>query len=173
MTRFTFFEDGHWWIRLNGVVYGDFPEVDRLAAYEDTGLEPEEISEAANRRHDCKIDCLLKEYNAMMDKIQSLGGLDHLNELSQAEKDGRLVVLPCKITDTVYLIESILKGKKVIGEQVISALIDHVTIGGTAGKPVFDICSATYNWYMALEPGEFFLTREEAEAALAEKGERA
>lgn len=39
----TIFENGHWWIRLNGCLYGDFPEVDRLAAYEDTGLEPEEI----------------------------------------------------------------------------------------------------------------------------------
>ncbi len=96
---------------------------------------------------------------------------ERLLELSQAEKDGRLVVLPCKVTDTVYLTESILKGKKVTGKQVVSALIDHVTIGGTVGKPVFDICSETDNWYMALEPGEFFLTREEAEAALSEKGE--
>lgn len=98
--------------------------------------------------------------------------VERAQELAQAERDGRLVVLPCKITDTVYLIESILKGKKVIGEQVISALIDHVTIGGTAGKPVFDICSATDNWYMALEPGEFFLTREEAESALNNRERR-
>lgn len=63
-----------------------------LAAYEDTGLEPREISEAADRRHDCKIDCLLIAYNALLEEIEGLGGFENLRYLSQAEKDGRLVV---------------------------------------------------------------------------------
>lgn len=58
--------------------------VDRLTAYEDTGLEPEEINER-----------LLKV--ATLETIESmydgLGHPDHLRELVQAEQDGRLVVL--------------------------------------------------------------------------------
>lgn len=37
----------------------------RLAAYEDTGLTPEEIMSAEDRRHACKIECLLREYNKL------------------------------------------------------------------------------------------------------------
>ena len=90
-----------------------------------------------------------------------------MQKLVQAEKDGRLVVLPCKVTDTVYIVESIMKGKKHIGEKVVSAQIDHVTIGESK-KPVLDVCSETGNWYIALEDGEFWITRREAEAAMRE-----
>lgn len=41
--------------------------IDRLAAYEDTGLTPAEIKARMQRKCDCKIDCLLKEY----DKLQA------------------------------------------------------------------------------------------------------
>nr|DAH12386.1 MAG TPA: hypothetical protein [Bacteriophage sp.] len=42
MERLTYFENGHWRLDFNGCQYrADF--VDRLAAYEDTGLTPEEI----------------------------------------------------------------------------------------------------------------------------------
>ena len=55
--------------------------VERLAAYEDTMLEPEEIDmdhEAAEQlRHLCR-DC----------------DLDRLEKLAEADRDGRLVVLP-------------------------------------------------------------------------------
>lgn len=85
-----------------------------------------------------------------------------------AEVTGQLVVFPCRVTDTVYYIETVHKGRKYAGGRVVSAQIDHVTIGGTTGKPVFDLCTETENWLYALEPGEFFLTREEAEKALEE-----
>ena len=61
----------------------------RLKAYEDTGLTP-------------------KEFAAYWVFIQDLIGdqkaseaLSHLLHLAQADKDGRLVVLPCKVGDTV------------------------------------------------------------------------
>ena len=42
MERLTYFKDGYWRVNFSGVQYqADF--VDRLAAYEDTGLTPEEI----------------------------------------------------------------------------------------------------------------------------------
>ena len=63
------------------------PEViDRLAAYEDTGLEPEEIISATDM---AKIACALHELNA----YKELGPIDRLRELAQADREGRCVVL--------------------------------------------------------------------------------
>ena len=65
----------------------------RLAAYEDTGLEPEEIEEHeaakynAGYYHGDEGRCRWIE--------KELGPIDHLRDLLQAEQDGRLVVLPC------------------------------------------------------------------------------
>lgn len=70
---------------------------DRLAAYEDTGLEPDEISALCNMSERAKMADHLR-----LEEYQALGPIDHLRELAQAEKDGRLVVLPCKMGDTVY-----------------------------------------------------------------------
>ena len=60
------------------------PMVDRLAAYEDTGLEPEEIDDVATAAK-----LMAKS------KIVSCFGVDadHIRELVQAEQDGRLVML--------------------------------------------------------------------------------
>mgnify|MGYP007014487068 FL=1 len=93
----------------------------------------------------------------------------------QAKVQDRLVILPCKVTDTVYITETVFEnGKqrrknKPSGERVVSAQIDHVTIGGTTGKPVFDLCTETGGWYYSMEPEQFYLTREDAEAALRER----
>lgn len=52
--------------------------LNKLAAYEDTGLNPDTVSN-------------------IRDIVLGVNGdIDHLRELVQAEKDGRLVVLPCK-----------------------------------------------------------------------------
>jgi hypothetical protein len=125
-----------------------------LCAYKDTGLTPEEIIQAANRRHDCKIDCLLKKYNELKERLE---------KYQDDEEKGLMAHLPCGVNDTVYMIESVYKGKKCVGERVVSGQIDHITIGGTTGKPVYDVCTETGNWYCALEPGDFFPTREAAE----------
>ena len=63
----------------------------RLAAYEDTRLTPEEIDmdhEAAEQLRQLCQGC----------------DLDRLEELAEADKDGRLVVLPCKVGDTVWAV---------------------------------------------------------------------
>lgn len=57
-----------------------FQTVDRLAAYEDTGLEPEEIKKA--------MDIVKSAVSAFEDF-----GVDRLAELAQADRDGRCVVL--------------------------------------------------------------------------------
>ena len=63
--------------------------LNRLAAYEDTGLEPQDIISAVDM---AKIACALHELNAYKD----IGPIDHLRDLLQAENEGRLVVLPSK-----------------------------------------------------------------------------
>ncbi len=58
----------------------------RLAAYEDSGLEPEELQEYL-QRHD------FKELH------------DHISELLVLEKQGRLIKLSCQEGDTIYVLE--------------------------------------------------------------------
>lgn len=72
---------------------------DRLAAYEDIGLDPEEIKAA--------LDDAAREF-AEYDQIGPKG---YLRELVQAEKDGRLVV-PCKVGDTVHCLNRWCDGTK-------------------------------------------------------------
>ncbi len=72
-------------------------KMERLAAFEETGLVPEEIKEL-------RTDDVVEVAKMLRQLIES-GEADHLRELVQAERDGRLVVLPCKVGDTVYLID--------------------------------------------------------------------
>ena len=65
----------------------------RLAAYEDTRLTPERCAEFA--RADAE-----GRYIVMRDAEQA--GVARLRELAEADKDGRVVVLPCKVGDTVW-----------------------------------------------------------------------
>ena len=72
--------------------------IDRLAAYEDTGLEPEEIErivDAYGRGHTLRTESA--ERLEIVREIKT----DRLRELAKAEKDGRLEVLPCKVGDHI------------------------------------------------------------------------
>ena len=60
----------------------------RLKAYEDTGLTPERCAEFA--RADAE-----GRYIVMRDAEQE--GVARIRELAEADKDGRVVVLPCKV----------------------------------------------------------------------------
>ncbi len=68
----------------------------RLAAYEDTGLTPQDVISMHG------------EWRAMMSVLNSIGGgYTRLRELAEADKDGRLVILPCKVGDTVWITGSV------------------------------------------------------------------
>ena len=67
---------------------------------------------------------------------------NRLRELAEADKDGRVVVLPCKVGDTVYILRRAFDGADVVGETEL--WWDDIP---QLGKTVF-------------------LTREEAEKAL-------
>lgn len=115
---------------------------DRLAAYEDTGLTPERCAEFA--RADAE-----GQYIVMRDAEQE--GVARLRELAEADKEGRLVVLPCKVGDTVYLI---------------------VTKRARNYTPEFRFVKKSRLTFLNMERilqdfgKEAFLTREEAEKAL-------
>ena len=68
-------------------------QIDRLAAYEDTGLEPEEIKVHEAAKYNAGY------YHGDEDRCRwiekELGPIDHLRDLVQAEQDGLLVMLPC------------------------------------------------------------------------------
>ena len=66
---------------------------DRLAAYEDTGLTPEEIK--APFTEDTMINLAAQALGVEPSRIR---------EIAEADKDGRCVVLPCKVGDTVWRI---------------------------------------------------------------------
>lgn len=129
---------------------------DRLAAYEDSGLSPEEVVE-------------IKKYLNMWIEIckENNVSIVQFKKWAEAEQDGRLVMLPCKVGDSIWLAmcgqirEYIfmgitqqygylpsLYGRQRFGkyEDVGIALVDSI------GKTVF-------------------LSREAAEKAIAEVGE--
>ena len=122
--------------------------VDRLTAYEDTGLEPEEI-DGLQHRIDENIGASKlwnrKYYDLMAEKLDTT--YDHLRDLLAAEKDGRLVALPCKVGDTVYL-NFVVDGRDPVTIEVkMHNLLDIANFLPHFGKTVF-------------------LTREAADAAL-------
>lgn len=69
----------------------------RLAKYEDTGLKPEEIKD---------LQCGYRnQYESLTFLLCETGcEVSHVRELLTAEKEDRLVVLPCKVGQTVYKI---------------------------------------------------------------------
>lgn len=64
--------------------------VERLAAYEDTHMMPSDVT---SMRMDMAI------LTALFDGID----VDRMREIVAAERDGRAVVLPCKVGDTVWM----------------------------------------------------------------------
>lgn len=123
----------------------------RLAAYEDVGLEPAEVISMQG------------EWRAMMAALNSIGGgYGRLRELAEADKDERVVVLPCKPGDTVY---------SIFGAEVIEKTVGRVIINGYTTPRIWVdldcsfLSSVTKRWDLGIGK-DFFLTREEAEKAL-------
>lgn len=122
-----------------------------LQKYLDTGLGPDEVT------------ALQKDWSDLCTIVGECGGIDRLRELAEADKDGRLVVLPCKVGDTVYEVTS----RKTISEYRVKAIrvelfctfIEWDIVAGFVDKSIFGV--------PVDEIGKtVFLTREEAENAL-------
>lgn len=84
MERYTYFDGGKWRLKIGDTEYsGDW--VDRLAAYEDTGLEPEEV-EHLKLASMGKAIAEIKEFEGVP--------IDRLRELAQADREGRVKIDP-------------------------------------------------------------------------------
>ena len=122
---------------------GLIQQINRLAAYEDNGLEPEDV-----RR-------LQQDWTSLIMTLDEMGGMPKLHELVQAEKDGRLVVLPCKVGDHVWA----------DGREAIVVWFFGYKTERYLHAQFLD--NAEYTDIPFYEIGKtVFLTREEAEAAL-------
>ena len=109
----------------------------RLKAYEDTGLTPEEIIKIGMETEAGCVRAIARMYGV---------DTNRLRELAAADRDGRCIILPCKVyeTDGVRVYEHAVRG----------------IIYRTAGGPDFDESTIGKS---------IFLTREEAERAMEGK----
>ena len=129
----------------------------RLKAYEDTGLEPEAVETV-------KLALCAKH---MVD-LETLNNtpISRLVELAEADKDGRVVVLPCKVGDVVYGFH---------GEKTILPMVAKWIETNTDGWCIaVQYTPMPPRFYRFSDFGKtVFLTREEAEKALQEMGDKA
>lgn len=127
------------------------------------GADNLECREVCERQGDdgCKTCPIAKAFDRLASIEDILGdeyGLDRLRELVQAKREGRCVVLPCKVEDDVYI--------NILGRTLPFTVI---SISQMASTPTFKAQHGIRLVYIfkADDVGEtVFLTRAEAEAAL-------
>lgn len=145
--------------------------IDRLAAYEDTGVMPEKVTQIK-----------LALEGKLLAEIKEFDGIpaDRVIELLQAEKDGRLVVLPVKVGDDVWTNIAMSgwylrkKDRPYRAKVVYIGLNESEEMGGG----IFNVAYGGRACYMLqfsfAEVGKtVFLTKQEAETALREAAENA
>lgn len=134
----------------------------RLKAYEDTGLEPEAVETV-------KLALAAKH---MVD-LETLNNtpISRLVELAEADKDGRCVVLPCKVGEKLWVI-----GQDNVPREMELEAPDIRTVCTDEDNLCMSTCNRKpdgYCVYRLRNDGtsigkNVFLTREEAEKALQE-----
>jgi hypothetical protein len=128
---------------------------ERLAAYEDTGLTPEEVLPKD------KADEIALKLMRLAD-LESFCNYTRLRELAEANKDGRVVVLPCKVGQRVF---ALLDTDKHLSECEVK----QIGLGNEIGFVGIEPIGARGREYGVSINGfgkTVFLTREEAEKAL-------
>ena len=132
----------------------------RLMQYEDTGLTPERCAEFA--RADAE-----GRYIVMRDAERE--GVARLRELAEADKDGRLVVLPCKVGGTLWV-----TGRDNVPREMELEALDIRAVCTDEDNLCMSTCNRKPDGFCAYrlrndgaDIGKtVFLTREEAEKAL-------
>lgn len=94
MERYTCFENGKWCLRVGKTEHSG-PWVDRLAAYEDTGLEPCDYA-AVRAAHDqaAKAKTDLSSAIRILGAYSALGTVEELSALVKARDEGRMHIDP-------------------------------------------------------------------------------
>ena len=116
-----------------------------VTVYEDTGLILAEVISMQG------------EWSAMMAALNSIGGgYTRLRELAEADKDGRLVVLPCRVGDTLF---------RVFAGEILEHKVGNMRYLAIQGR--WDIDTIPFCPCVESSIGKtIFLTRKEAEKAL-------
>ena len=141
-----------------------------LREYLDTGFEPEEINDLASVREispeaEYAINKHADNIIERLDKLLRQTDDDaRLRELAEADRAGRLVVLPCKVGDIVWAnLDKMRHTRKCV--------IEFANIGSHVTTIVFSTVDGLREQY-GVNPCSFgktvFLTREEAEKASLE-----
>lgn len=124
----------------------------RLGAYEDTALTPEEVLPKD------KADEIALKLMQLAD-LESICSYTRLRELAEADRSGRLVVLPCKVGDTLF---------RVFAGEILEHKVRNMRYLAIQGR--WDIDTYPFCPYVESSIGKtIFLTREKAEKALEAK----
>lgn len=125
---------------------------ERLARYEDTRLTPAEVHS------------MYGEWNAMMSVLNSIGSYDRLRELAEADKDGRVLILPCKVGDTVWALIGYAREPRECKVEFVNIGNGYTTIILRTADDAREQCGVPLPAFGRT----VFLTREGAEKALQE-----
>ena len=127
---------------------------ERLKAYEDTGLMPEEVERSKLEIEAGCVKAIARTYGI---------DINRLRKFAEADRDGRVVVLPCKVGDTVYFVNA----KHILEFTVVGYAVDETGISWVYSEHV-DKTGHTYE--RTFSPDRIgkttFLSREEAKKAL-------
>lgn len=110
---------------------------------------------------------LIKRLAAYEDIAELCGGVDRLREFAEADKDGRLVMLPCKVGDTVWIVGAV---RKLYSAKVRTFFCGHPSaVRGDDDHGRMHMIRTTECDIPMQDIGKtVFFTREEAEKALQE-----
>lgn len=124
----------------------------RLKQFEDAVQTPENFYKMYGKF--CLLESALKNY----------GSHDRMKELSEADKEGHVVVLPCKVGKKIYYIN----GKYIIEVEVTCYTVDKTGAWLFVGETYNPETGGTCHCNMRTERigKDVFLTREEAERAM-------
>lgn len=139
---------------------------ERLKAYEDTGLTPEKVLPKD------KADEIALKLMRLAD-LESLCSYTRLRELARADREGRVVVLPCKVGDTLWVIgrDNVPRKMELEAPDIRTVCTDEDNLCmSTCNRKPDGFCAYRLRNDGADIGKTVFLTREEAEKALGKKG---
>ena len=140
---------------------GSGEAANRFAAYEETGRTPEEVTALGKL-----FDYALKESKTL---TEQLALLNRIRDLAEADKDGRLAVLPVRpvLTQSIGSMLYIIEDGEIVEDSLCEALV------GMGSNGEINIFYTTLSDQISFEQADIgktvFLTCEEAEAALEAK----
>lgn len=129
----------------------------RLMQYEDTGKTPVEVS------------TLVKDWNDLCTIVRECGGISRVRVLSEAERAGRLVVLPCKVGNTLWVTgrDNVPREMELEAPDIRAVCTDEDNLCmSTCNRKPDGFCAYRLRNDGADIGKTVFLTREEAENAL-------